>query len=97
MMTKLLGLGLLSVGLLVGFILWLLQKSPSKTSDSGKISRYRLSHEFEKKGLTEKAQSEGMRDIPQTSYQARHEQYKNDPFFTSTPDVPKDTPPRDSF
>ncbi|MEL6008191.1 hypothetical protein J4Z08_20930 [Citrobacter portucalensis] len=96
MSTKIIGLILILGGIIAIALLWLLQKAPSSSSGTGSTSRYRLSHEFEKKGLTEKGQSEGMRDVPQSVTPPSYEHFKNDPYFTSGSES-NDTPPGDNF
>ncbi|EHK7649112.1 hypothetical protein IAH82_002980 [Escherichia coli] len=85
----LLGLGLLAILLLAG--VW---KRPSRPSNHAPVRKYRLSHEYENKGFSEKGQSEGILDVPATTDKpdGHHHGQKTDSFQTTSSDTHPSTP-----
>lgn len=89
----LLGLGLIAILLLAG-----ISKRPSRPSTHAPVRKYRLSHEYENKGFSEKGQSEGMLDIPATANKTdgHHSGHGTDSLQTSLSDTDS-SPPGDNF
>ena len=62
--SKFLGFLLIATGLVIAGFIWLFTQQKAPTNEPGKTRRYKLRHEYSKKGLTEKSQSEGVMDVP---------------------------------
>lgn len=67
MTGKLIGALLLALGLLGILLLTRITKRQPRSHASSSVKKYRLSHEYDNKGFSEKGQSEGILDIPTTS------------------------------
>ncbi|HBB6718077.1 TPA: hypothetical protein OL683_004513 [Citrobacter freundii] len=101
MTAKLIGAILLGVGLVALLLIAGINKYYPRTSNvssRSNVKKYRLSHEYENKGFSEKGQSEGILDIPRTAenIETKTHEFRNDSLFSSSSNNDK-SPPGDSF
>ena len=97
MSGKLMGAGLIFLALIGGCLLWLLSRKGLNHKESGTPRRYRLQHEYDKKGFTEKGQNEGIQDVPKMSKSKPVESYQNDSFFNGQSNGIDNSSPGDKF
>lgn len=97
MTGKLFGVLMLICGAAGAVILWLLSKSARHSHEKAAVRRFKLDHEYENKGFTEKGQSEGITDVPKESSSAPNKLFENDPYFSSSTDTQRDNTPGDNF
>ena len=85
----LLGLGLIAIILLAGIC-----KRQPHSSANVPVRKYRLSHEYNNKGFSEKNQSEGMLNVPTSSdiENGHHSDLHSDLFLTSSADTDTSSP-----
>lgn len=90
MNNNLLGLLLIIVGAMVGFILWYLTRKESPTIVLGTTKKYKLLNEFNNKGITEKGQSEGVKTVPPETTSSGKDEFLNDNNYGSDNITPGD-------
>ena len=96
MTAKLFGALLVACGIAGAVALWILSKTSSQTLESNQVRRFKLDHEYENKGFTEKGQSEGLLDIPTEISIDKSNAFESKQAFTS-PDKHYDNLPGDKF
>jgi cbb3-type cytochrome oxidase subunit 3 len=97
MTGKLIGIFLLACGVAGACMLWALSRTTKRTHDEAAVRRFKLDHEYENKGFTEKGQSEGIADIPKECSTVTAETIEQDPYFSSPNNTSHDNTPGDNF
>ncbi|PXW50408.1 hypothetical protein DFO55_12479 [Grimontella sp. AG753] len=94
MTGKLFGIILVFCGLAGAAALWWFTKSTTRSNAYVAVRRFKLDHEYENKGFTEKGQSEGISDIPNNTKTAE----QTDLFQSNSPvEIQKENTPGDNF
>lgn len=94
--SKFLGFILIATGLVIAGFIWLVTQRKSSLNESGKTRRYKLRHEYSKKGLTEKSLSEGVKDVPAEDVQIK-DTLAEDIFFSDSIENNNNIHPGDNF
>lgn len=97
MTVKLVGALLVALGLLAIYLLLGISKRQPQTRAKTTVKKYRLAHEYDNKGFSEKGQSEGILDIPAIADKpgARSDQLSNG--SSHLPSNNQNCPPGDTF
>jgi len=94
--SKFLGVILIAAGFVIAGFIWLVTQQKAPLDKSGKTRRYKLRHEYSKKGLTEKSQSDGVMDVPEADAQLQ-DTLAEDIFFSDNLENKNNIHPGDNF
>ncbi|EDW6768356.1 hypothetical protein K2895_002198 [Shigella sonnei] len=97
MTGKLFGIILVICGMAGAVALWVLSKTAPGSNGSAPVRRFKLDHEYENKGFTEKGQSEGIVDVPNEISIEQREGFERDNFYSPASDTQHDNTPGDNF
>lgn len=84
MISEVIGIILVILGLCSCIVLWVLSKKPTSQSEIKEVRRFKLDHEYDNKGFTEKGQSDGISKIPHESGFDLNESFAEDPYFSTS-------------
>ncbi|ECC3269487.1 hypothetical protein Q3R63_004403 [Salmonella enterica] len=97
MIGKLVGALFVALGLITLYLLMGINKRQPRNNTNTAVKKYRLAHEYENKGFSEKGQSEGILDIPPGPDRSASQTSGMNNDNISTPSHDPETPPGDTF